>query len=75
MGWYRSTVAGTAAVLLGLALAAPGYAFTRTELAQYDQKELTAPEFCLKDFEGKTHCLKDYLDKGMYVAIQTGSST
>ncbi len=75
MGWYQGTVAGTAAVLLGLALATAGYAYTRTELAGYEEKELKAPEFCLKDFEGKTQCLKDYLDKGMYVAVQTGSST
>ncbi len=75
MRWYRGTVAGTAVISLGLALATCGYAFTRTELAEYEQKELKAPEFCLKDVEGKSHCLKDYLGKGMYIAIQTGSST
>lgn len=71
----RASVAGIAAVLLGVGLVGPACAYTRTELAEYEHKELKAAEFCLKDFEGKTHCLKDYLDKGMYVAIQTGSST
>ncbi len=68
-------VAGLGAGLLGFGLVSPACAYTRTELAEYEQKELRAPEFCVKDFDGKTHCLKDYLGKGMYVSIQTGSST
>ncbi len=74
MKWHGRTVVGLT-VLLGFALAGPGYPYDRSELAQYEQKELKAPDFCLKDLEGKTHCLKDYLGQGMYVAIQTGSST
>ncbi len=71
----RQIAAGASMVFLGAALVSPACAYTRTELAQYEQKELKAPDFCLKDLDGKTQCLQDYLGKGMYVAIQTGSST
>lgn len=71
----RASVAGIAAVLLGVALVSPACAYTRTELGEYEQKELKAPDFCLKDLDGKTQCLQDYLGKGMWVAVQTGSST
>ncbi len=74
MGRHRRSLAGMVA-LLSLSLATAAYAYNRSELAEYEQKELKAPEFCLKDFDGKTHCLKDYLAKGMFVAVQTGSST
>lgn len=71
----RRIAAGTAMVFLGAALVSPACAFTRTELGEYEQKELKAPNFCLKDLDGKTQCLQDYVGKGMFVAIQTGSST
>jgi len=32
-----------------------------------EEKPWKAPEFCLKDSEGKEHCLKDYLKKGWVV--------
>lgn len=57
-----------------LAWAVPGQAYTRKELAKYEQKAMTAPEWTLKGMDGKTYSLKDYRGK-MYVAIQTGSST
>lgn len=48
---------------------------SREELNKYKEKELKAYDFCLRDLDGKTHCLKDYLGKGQHVAIESGSST
>lgn len=66
---------GLSLVALGvLAWAVPGQAYTRQELAKYEEKAMMAPEWTLKGLDGKTYSLKDYQGK-MYVAIQTGSST
>lgn len=48
--------------------------YTREELNKYKDNTLMAPEFTLKDLDGKGYSLKDYRGK-MYVVIQTGSST
>lgn len=65
-GVMALAVAATATTALGP---------SREELNKYKEKELKAYDFCLRDLDGKTHCLKDYLAKGQYVAIETGSST
>lgn len=49
-------------------------AYTREELNKYKDNSLMAPEFTLKDLDGKDYSLKDYREK-MYVVLQTGSST
>lgn len=43
-------------------------------LRQYKQKTVIAPDFTVKDLEGKSVTLSDFRGK-MYVVIETGSST
>lgn len=69
----RGFVAAGLAAGLVLALATPALPYTREELRQYNEKTLMAQDFTLKDLDGNTHNLNRY--RGMYVAIETGSST
>lgn len=70
----RRFAAALLALPLLMALATAGSAYKREELRQFKEKTLMAPEFTLKDFNGKTYSLKDYRDK-MWVVLETGSST
>lgn len=74
MARQNGLVAVVIAWLLVFSMASLAQALSSKELRSYAQKEIMAPDFTLKDTEGKEYSLKDYRGK-MYVVLETGSST
>jgi hypothetical protein len=73
MKGYKTIFSLSLALMLLVVFSMPALALTGKELGMYKEKAIIAPDFTLKDLEGKTHKLSDY--RGNIIVLETGSST
>jgi hypothetical protein len=73
MKGYKTIFSLSLALMLLVVFSMPALALTGKELGMHKEKTIMAPDFTLKDLEGKTHKLSDY--RGKIIVLETGSST